>query len=245
MTGVVALIPAYNEAETIGELVDQARPLVQELVVIDDGSSDGTAERIAGSGAWVLRNERNQGKGASLRRGFVEAVGWGAEWVVTLDGDGQHRPEDISRLIAEARRYPGEIVIAARLLDRDRAPWLRRFANGFADFWISWAAGQPIQDTQSGFRIYPVEALRRIDLQALSTSGFAFESELLIQASVCGVAVRGIPVRTLYPRGARPSHYRPLLDTARIARMVAGRLLRTGMHPLGLLRALHLLPVRR
>ena len=234
----VAVIPAYNESATIAAVVARARAQIAHVIVVDDGSTDGTAEAIADSGATVLRNATNQGKAASLWRGMEHAVAAGADHVVTLDGDGQHRPEDIPTLLDAARRHPGQIIIASRPMDAAAMPPLRRFGNRQANFWISWAAGYPIPDSQSGFRVYPTELLQRLNVPHQKARGFVFESEILIAAADAGVRSVPVWIEAIYPPQRRHSHYRPTLDTVRIVRMVAAKLLRGGMRPMHLWRSL-------
>ena len=240
MNGIVALIPAYNEAATIRDLVERVLKIVPEVVVVDDGSSDATAEELSGLPVTLLRNERNLGKAASLWKGFEYALSRGVQRVVTLDGDGQHRPEDIARLLSTAERFPGNIVIGARLHDKKNFPARRYYANQFARFWISWAAGYPIADTQSGFRVYPAALLTRLRRSDVTWNGFVFESEILIAAGSRGVRSIAVAIPGIYPKQARPSHFRPVYDIARIVVMVAGQLLRRGMYPVGLWRSLNL-----
>lgn len=238
MNETVALIPAYNEAATIRGLVERVLKIVPEVVVVDDGSSDATAEKLGGLPVTLLRNERNLGKAASLWRGIEFALSRGAQRVVTLDGDGQHRPEDIARLLSVSERFPGSIVIGARLHDKKNFPARRYYANQFARFWISWAAGYPIADTQSGFRVYPAALFARLRRSDVAWNGFVFESEILIAAGSRGVRSIAVAIPGIYPKQARPSHFRPVYDIARIVAMVAGRLFRRGMYPAGLWRSL-------
>ena len=240
MNDIVALIPAYNEAATIRDLVQRVLKIVPEVVVVDDGSSDATAEELSGLPVTLLRNERNLGKAATLWKGFEYALSRGVQRVVTLDGDGQHRPEDIARLLSTAERFPGNIVIGARLHDKKNFPARRYYANQFARFWISWAAGYPIADTQSGFRVYPAGLLTRLRRRDVAWNGFVFESEILIAAGSRGVHSIAVAIPGIYPKQARPSHFRPVYDIARIVAMVAGQLLRRGMYPAGLWRSLNL-----
>lgn len=237
---VFVLIPAYNEAETIRGLVERTLLMVPNVVVVDDGSHDGTASQLQGLPITLLRNERNIGKAASLWKGFAFALAEGAECVVTLDGDGQHRPEDIGRLLNAAAHYPGDIAIGARLHDKKNFPARRYYANQFARFWISWAAGYPIADSQSGFRVYPATLLRNLKRRDVAWEGFVFESEILIVAAARGVRSVAIAIPGIYPKQARPSHFRPIADIARIVFMVGGQLLRRGMYPQGLWRSLNL-----
>ena len=236
----VVLIPAYNEAGTIRDLVQRVLKIVPDVIVVDDGCTDATVAELAGLPVVVLRNPRNLGKAASLWKGFDHAFGGGAHSVITLDGDGQHRPEDIPRLLHTAERFPGSIVIGARLHDKANFPPRRYYANQFARFWISWAAGYPIADTQSGFRVYPGLLFAQLKRQAAAWNGFVFESEVLIAAAAEGVRSVAVSIPGIYPRQARASHFRPVYDISRIVLMVAGRLLRRGMYPSGLWRSLNL-----
>ena len=236
--GVVVVIPAYNEAATIRDVVERALKIVPNVVVVDDGSSDETISRVQDLPVTLLRNERNLGKAASLWKGFDHALTQGAQYIVTLDGDGQHSPEDIGRLLDAAQRFPDSIVIGARLHDKQNFPARRYYANQFARFWISWAAGYPIADTQSGFRVYPATLLRRLTRRDVSWNGFVFESEILIAAGRLGVQSVAVAIPGIYPKLARASHFRPVRDIARIVLMVGGRLLRSGMYPAGLWRSL-------
>lgn len=239
-TKTVVVIPAYNEAATIRALAEAVLKIVPDVVVVDDGSRDSTMDQLQGLPVTVLRNERNAGKAASLWKGFEHALANGAQLVVTLDGDGQHNPEDIPRLLNVSARSPQSIVIGARLHDKRNFPARRYYANQFARFWISWAAGYPIADTQSGFRVYPASLFTKITRREVAWNGFVFESEALIAAGLVGIRSIAVAIPGIYPRGARPSHFRPVLDIARIVVMVAGRLLRRGMYPIGLWRSLNL-----
>lgn len=235
---IVVVIPAYNEAATIRTLATAALKIVPDVVVVDDGSTDSTVEQLEGLAVSVLRNERNAGKAASLWKGFEHALAIGGQFVVTLDGDGQHNPEDMPRLLSTAERSPQSIVIGARLHDKRNFPTRRYYANQFARFWISWAAGYPIADTQSGFRVYPASLFEIVTRHDVAWNGFVFESEVLIAAGAKGIRSIAVAIPGIYPKGARASHFRPVADIARIVFMVAGRLLRRGMYPVGLWRSL-------
>jgi glycosyltransferase involved in cell wall biosynthesis len=237
---IVAVIPAYNEAATIREVATRALVQLREVIVVDDGSSDGTSAQLQDLGVTVISNPVNLGKGASLWRGFALALAEGADAVITLDGDAQHRPEDIPRLIAAAEAQPGRIIIGARLWEKEKVPALRYFGNRFANFWVAWAAGFPVADSQSGFRLYPASLLKSIDLFHGPGARFAFESEILIEAGRAGVRTSAVPIAAIYPPNARASHYRSAVDTARIVRMIAWKLVMRGFDPLALLRSLSL-----
>ncbi len=239
---IAVVIPAHNEAPTIADIAARARRQLDLVIVVDDGSTDGTREVLRDLPVTVLRNDANQGKAASLWRGMAFALEQGATAVISMDGDGQHRPEDIPRLLTAAHERPGFMVIGARLCGRSQVPRLRRFANRFADFWISWAAGYPIADSQSGFRLYPRELLMQLRLSHAPARGFVWENEVLIEAARAGVFSVPVAIDSIYDDSRRPSHYRPVIDTARIVRMVAWKLISRGFYPLGLLRALQILP---
>jgi glycosyltransferase involved in cell wall biosynthesis len=235
---IVAVIPAYNEARTIRDVATRTLRVLPELIVVDDGSTDATAAELEGLRLTVISNPENLGKGASLWRGFAVALAEGADAVVTLDADAQHQPEDIPRLVEAWRAQPGRIVIGARVLDRDKAPPLRAFANRFANFWVAWAAGCRVIDSQSGFRVYPAALLRHVRVAHGPGARFAFESEILIEAGRAGVRSAAVPIATIYPPSARASYYRAAADTARIVCMIAWKLVSRGLDLPALVRSL-------
>jgi glycosyltransferase involved in cell wall biosynthesis len=239
----ILVIPAYEEAATIRRVVEGALRFVERIIVVDDGSRDGTADALAGLPVTVLCNAQNKGKAASLWRGLSSAVDHGANAVLTMDGDGQHGAEDIPRLLEAARRFPDRFVIGSRLWDKAAIPKARYRANRFANFWIAWASGQPVEDSQSGFRVYPAELIRRARIKVDRERGFVFESEIVIEAARLGFHVLPVPVRAIYSDNARPSHFRPVMDIARITRMVAWKLLSRGLYPQGLWHSLVYPPI--
>jgi glycosyltransferase involved in cell wall biosynthesis len=238
-TRTAVVIPAYEEAKALGRVLERCLAAGLAVTVVDDGSRDQTAAIAGRYPVRLLRHARNRGKGAALLTGIEDALAAGASAIVTLDADGQHRPEDVARLVDHARRLPGAIVVGSRRADRGKAPRARYLANRVADFWISWAAGLPLDDTQSGFRLYPADALRRLLPGCSRRRGFAFESEILIEAAHRGIAIGAVAIPAIYGLGLlRPSHFRPLPDISRIVLMVAAKLLARGLHPSGLARVL-------
>lgn len=235
------VIPAYNEQATIRDVVTRVLAQAESVIVVDDGSEDNTLKELAGLEITILHNESNRGKAASLWRGMTHALQAGAKAVISLDGDGQHRPEDIPRLVGAATAFPGNIIIASRLRKQENAPPLRLFANRFANFWISWAAGYFIADSQSGFRLYPADVLQQVKVNTDRDHSFVFESEILIDAAWKRYRSVAVPIESLYPKMARHSHYRPAADTTAIVQMVAIRLLSRGLNPFGLVRVLNTL----
>jgi glycosyltransferase involved in cell wall biosynthesis len=235
---VWVVIPAYNEGATVRNVAGRARRYCPNVIVVDDGSTDGTMETLIGLDITVLRNEANRGKAESLWRGFQNALARGAAAVVTLDADGQHAPEEILLFLAATAHDPEALLIGARpSVQRKAATW-RYVANRVADFWISWAAGRPIEDSQSGFRLYPARLLRNLSLKHGVKQSFVFESEVLIEAARRQVRFLFLRI-TVAPRtGLRDSHFRPVLDIARITRMVSVKLLARGLYPQGLYRSM-------
>ena len=216
---VVVVIPALNEALRIREVVEGALAECDRVILIDDGSDDGTAERIADLPVTVLRHATRMGKGASLRDGFREALRQGAAAVLSMDGDGQHLAADIPRMIAAANRHPNCIVMGARLRKRAQQPTYRRIANDFGDWGIAWGCGYRIADTQSGQRLYPAAVAALDDVPG---EDFVFEAQILISAARrLGMGVVAVPIESRYAGAGvvgqfRKSHFRPLRDLWRI-----------------------------
>jgi glycosyltransferase involved in cell wall biosynthesis len=236
--GVWIVIPAYQEERTIRALAQEALTRCPRVIVVDDGSSDGSRAQLEGLPVTLLVHAQNQGKAASLCTAFEYALSQEAQCVIALDGDGQHDPADVPGLLTAWRRHPERIVIGSRLHDRAQFPPARYRANRFACFWISWAAGHPIADSQSGFRVYPPEVMRIAIGKRVRGSRFTVESEILIESAWHGHSTVAVAIPGRYPANGRPSHFRPVIDIAKIVQMVAGRLLRRGMAPLGLWRSL-------
>jgi len=230
------VIPAYNEAATIRDVAMRTRRQSPNVIVVDDGSSDGTVHALAGLDVTILRNEKNRGKAGSLSRGFDHALAHGAVGVITLDADGQHVPEEILSFLERSFAQPSAFLIGARRRDQRRRTFWRYLANRIADFWIGWAAGLPIEDSQSGFRLYPAQLLRDVVLPHDQKHGFVFESEILIEAARRGFSSRNVSISVRPRSGPRQSHFRPIVDIARITRMVAWKLVSRGMYPIGLYR---------
>ncbi len=225
-SNIVVVIPALNEALRIREVVEGALVECDRVIVIDDGSDDGTSEKIADLPVTVLRHTQRMGKGASLRDGFREALRQGATAVLTMDGDGQHLAEDIPRLIAAANRHPNCIAIGARLRKRSQQPTYRRIANEFGDWGIAWGCGFRIADTQSGQRLYPAAVAALDDVPG---EDFVYEAQILISAARrLGIGAVSVPIESRYAGAGvtgkfRKSHFRPLHDLYRITSHVVAQ----------------------
>ena len=234
-----ALIPAYNEAMTIRDVVQRTLRHVADVIVVDDGSTDGTADLIKDLPVTLIRHERNLGKASALVNGFDYALRHGADAVITLDGDSQHRPEEIPLFLDAFRSNPEHVIVGSRLWNKPEIPIVRYCANRFANFWISWASGVYLEDTQSGFRLYPRHLLETIDARHGPKHGFVFESEFLINAVRAGHGVTYVRITIHYPENHwHQTRFHPVRDIGRITKMVAGKLIPRGMDPAALFRSL-------
>lgn len=210
MTETVALIPAFDEGRTICEVVHQIAPLVATVIVVDDGSRDGTGELARAAGAVVERHATNQGKGAAVRSGLRHALAGSYSHVLLLDGDMQHLPSEAGRLLDVARRSGADLVVGERSFDRRAMPASRYFANRVGSAALSGLIGLDIRDTQSGFRVWRTDLLQRMALRA---TGYEVETEMLVKAGRMGATVVGVPVSAVY--GTSVSRLRPVRDTTR------------------------------
>ncbi len=226
---VAVLIPAFNEERTIHSVVERCLQHVEKVIVVDDGSSDNTVDAIKHLPITILRNPLNRGKDASLLRGFAYAQNFETKGVITLDADNQHDPKDIPRFIKAMNELPKHIIIGARIIDTHNAPRLRLFANRVADFFISWAAGCRIRDTQSGFRLYPAELIPEMIQKSSRRKQFVFESKVLIEAARKGYKLVSLPIVSYYPEDARDSYFHPVSDTSRIIALIAWKILSRGL----------------
>lgn len=215
---MIAIIPALNAERTLANVVKATLAQTPDVLVIDDGSTDRTSDVARDAGATVLRHEVNRGKGAALKTGFAYALERNSEAVLTLDADGQHLPGEIPKFIAEWERSRADLIIGGRAhLFQHMLP-RRRNANRFSAWCISKAAGVPVADSQSGFRLYSANLLRSLQLH---TDGFDMESEVIVRAGRRGMKIVSIPIDLGFVDGIATSHYKPLKDTMRIAWTVA------------------------
>jgi glycosyltransferase involved in cell wall biosynthesis len=233
-----AVIPARNESRTIREVAATSLEQVDQVIVVDDGSTDGTTDCLAGLDVTVIRRPQSGGKAAALAAGFRQALADQCDLVVTLDGDGQHDPADIGRLLGAARAWPDHLVIGARIRQRHRQPGIRKFANRFADFWISWASGQRVPDSQTGFRAYPRALLDTVQPSTLRRHGFVFETAMLIDGARAGHPCVAVAIDSVYHDDARPSYFKPGKDVWEIFWFVFWRIVLKGLYLPGLWRML-------
>lgn len=203
MKDLIVLIPAHNESRNISVVVASAKKYLPVLVV-DDGSTDGTASLAKAAGAKVLRQSPNQGKGTALLAGFRQLLKTGYETVITLDGDGQHDPAEIPEFLAAYRRHPTGLIIGQR--NFTEMPFIRRLANTLGRIAFSLSIGHPITDNQSGYRLISHELM---DLMlADDEPGFEFEVDMIVLALKHNLGISWVPIKTIYTGGA--SHIKPL-----------------------------------
>jgi glycosyltransferase involved in cell wall biosynthesis len=205
-----ALVPAFNEARTIAEVVRGTLAHVAQVLVVDDGSTDGTGEVAAAAGAEVMHLDRNRGKGAAIRAGLSRVLHSDVTHVLFMDGDLQHRPQEIPRLLAEAANTGAAMVIGERVFVRDDMPASRYWANVIGSWALATLMGVDLVDTQSGFRVVRTDVLREVPLEA---TGYEFETELVVKLARRREHIAGVAIKAVYA-GER-SKIRPVRDTTR------------------------------
>ena len=207
---VHALIPAFNEEETVGEVVTGLASIVDAITVIDDGSTDRTGERARAAGATVIRHDRKSGKGAAVRTGLAAILPAACTHVLLIDADLQHRPDEARRLIDVARATDATLVIGERQFVREGMPASRYHTNRIGSRALSSFVGVPVADTQCGFRLFKTAALRGLRLTA---RGYEIETEMLVKVRRRGGTIASAPVSAVY--NGRPSRLRPIRDTTK------------------------------
>ena len=219
---ILILIPAYNAGSELDALLAQVTNYhpKSHILVVDDGSTTTSYETIKASGFNVLRHP-HAGKGAALQHGFQEAISQGYDWVITVNADGQHAPEDLPCFFELIRQGSlPDIILGSRLGDVRTMPHLRRLSNFLCTTIIRWATRQPVIDSQSGYRAIRTSVLQNV---RLNTTGFETEIELLLKAARQGFRIGSVPVRTIYVDV--PSHIKRARDTYGFIRIVVRHLL--------------------
>ena len=210
MMRVQALVPAFNEARTIAKVVTGLFPHVAAVCVVDDGSTDGTADAARGAGADVMVNPGDRGKGTAIRSGLARVLEGDCSHVLLIDGDLQHLPEEAPLLIAEAERTGADVVLGERRFDRRAMPASRYHANRIGSLALSRFLGVAIRDTQCGFRLFKADVLRSLPLKA---RGYDIETEMLVKLKRRGGLISSVPITAVYT-GQR-SKLRPVRDTTK------------------------------
>lgn len=214
--GCVVLIPTYNNAGTLAQVISDVKEYASDVIVVNDGSTDNTAEILTAiEDIRIISYAENRGKGYALKLGLSKAYEWGYRYAITIDSDGQHYADDITVFVERIEQSPDTLLIGARNLTADNMPSKNTFANKFSNFWFKIETGQSLSDTQSGYRLYPLEKLQNI---RLVTRRYEFEVEIIVRAAWRGVKVENVPIKVYYaPDDKRVSHFRPLRDFTRIS----------------------------
>ena len=215
------VIPAFQAAKTIGEVVRGIKPQGFEIVVVDDGSSDRTAAVASEQGALVISHLRNQGKGSALRTGFEYALRSRYDGIITIDGDGQHDPTEIGALVHAGELQHAGIVLGNRMTNGEAMPRLRRWTNALMSAIVSALLRQRVPDSQCGFRFIRREVLENVPLRARH---FEIETELLFGAAERRWKIISVPIRSIYRN--QDSHIKPLRETVRFLGVILRHLVR-------------------
>lgn len=212
----VVILPTYNNAHTLSKVIDDVRQYCEDIIVVNDGSTDDTHSILISTEGITLveyPDGQNRGKGHALKTGLRKASQMGYRYAITLDSDGQHYADDIPVFVNAIKERPDSLIIGARNLQADGMPSKNTFANKFSNFWFKIETLQTLSDTQSGYRLYP---LKKIDNMRFFTPRYEFEVEIIVRAAWRDVEVFNVPIKVLYPED-RVSHFRPLHDFTRIS----------------------------
>lgn len=213
---VLVVVPTYNNERTIATVVQGVKEFAEEILVVNDGSTDATEEILEGiEKINVIGYKKNRGKGYALRQALKYAGENGYRYMITIDSDGQHYPENIVTFLEEVEQNPDSLIIGARNLNAENMPSKNSFANKFSNFWFWAETGMKMSDTQSGYRLYPVKKLQGM---RFFTNRYEFELEIIVRAVWRGIQVKNCPIKVYYPpQEERVSHFRPSKDFTRIS----------------------------
>jgi glycosyltransferase involved in cell wall biosynthesis len=212
---LVAVIPSYNEEKNIRSVVEKVKKYTDKVIVVDDGSTDKTSVEAEKAGAIVYKNVKNLGKADAMKVGFIYAVNAGADTILTIDGDGQHNPDEIPKFI-EKLNQGFDLVIGARRFATQQMPALRIFANSFSSFLSTLACKTKILDSQSGYRIIKKELVEKVKFES---KRYEMETEMLIKAARCGFKIGFVEIDTIYRVEAK-SKINQILDPLRFLLLV-------------------------
>jgi len=214
-TRFCVIVPAYREEGRIGQVVREIHSYCSHVIVVDDGSTDGTAKEAEAAGAIVLKHPVNMGKGTAMNTGFKYAQDNGYEFLITMDGDGQHDPAEIPKFVEAYLNTGTPVLIGNRMDDPHAMPLVRRLTNRFMSRLLSRKMGQRVPDTQSGYRLYKCEVLSSISVES---ARFAAESEILLSLAERGVAIGAVGIKVIYRDEKSKIH--PITDTIRFYAML-------------------------
>ena len=210
------LIPTYNNHKTIEQVIQSTLEYCEDIIVVNDGCTDSTKVILAKyPQLTVVTHEVNRGKGLGLRNGFKKAIELNFDYVISIDSDGQHFPSDFILFLNKIETEPGSLIIGARNMTVDNVPTKSTFGNKFSNFWFWAETGIKLPDTQSGYRLYPVQRMKKI---LFFTTKFEFEIEAIVKSAWRGIPVVSVPVSVYYaPQEERVTHFKPSRDSTRIS----------------------------
>jgi glycosyltransferase involved in cell wall biosynthesis len=213
-TSFCVIVPTYNNHKTLKKVLDSVLDFTPNVIIVNDGSTDSTQEILKSySGLTQIHHPKNLGKGRALRNGFRKAIEMKFEYAITIDSDGQHFASDIPNFIAEIQNEPNSLLIGSRNMTQENVPKKSSFGNKFSNFWFKFETGIKLEDTQSGFRLYPLQLIPK----QFYTNKFEFEIEVIVRSAWKGITVKNIPIQVLYDPAERVSHFRPFRDFTRIS----------------------------
>jgi glycosyltransferase involved in cell wall biosynthesis len=213
-TSFCVIVPTYNNHKTLRKVLDSVLDFTSNVIIVNDGSTDETFEILQSySQLTQIHHPKNLGKGRALRNGFRKAIEMKFEYAITIDSDGQHFASDIPSFIEEIQKEPNSLLIGSRNMTQENVPKKSSFGNKFSNFWFKFETGIKLDDTQSGFRLYPLNLIP----QQFYTNKFEFEIEVIVRSAWKGITVKNIPIQVLYDPAERVSHFRPFRDFTRIS----------------------------
>lgn len=213
-TNFCVIVPTYNNQKTLKKVLDSILDFTTNVIIVNDGSTDSTSEILKSySQLTQIHHPQNLGKGRALRNGFRKALELDFEYAITIDSDGQHFAADIPVFLEAIQDEPNALLIGSRNMTQENVPKKSSFGNKFSNFWFKFETGIKLDDTQSGFRLYPLRLLPK----RFYTNKFEFEIEVIVRAAWKGITVKNIPIQVLYDPAERVSHFRPFQDFTRIS----------------------------
>ncbi|KAF2514026.1 DUF2062 domain-containing protein [Flavobacterium zhairuonense] len=213
-TSFCVIVPTYNNQKTLKKVLDSVLEFTSNVIIVNDGSTDETPEILKHfSQLTQIHHPTNLGKGRALRNGFRKAIEMQFEYAITIDSDGQHFASDIPNFISAIQEEPNSLLIGSRNMTQENVPKKSSFGNKFSNFWFKFETGIKLDDTQSGFRLYPLKLIPT----KFYTNKFEFEIEVIVRSAWKGIVVKNIPIQVLYDPAERVSHFRPFRDFTRIS----------------------------
>ena len=213
-TSFCVIVPTYNNQKTLKKVLDSILDFTSNVIIVNDGSTDQTNEILKQYHHLTqIHHPKNLGKGRALRNGFRKAIEQNFEYAITIDSDGQHFASDIPVFIDAIQKEPNSLLIGSRNMTQENVPKKSSFGNKFSNFWFKFETGIVLEDTQSGFRLYPLKLIPK----QFYTNKFEFEIEVIVRSAWKGIVVKNIPIQVLYDPAERVSHFRPFRDFTRIS----------------------------